>query len=65
MAYSLSYTFLPSTAANSYLYRRDSYPFIQWYSQWPRQREAPRTASVNDTDIYMEDADVRPSTLAQ
>ena len=61
----VSYTLVPSITANSYLYRRDSSPFPRWHPQWTRQHEAPRTASVKDTDNYMGGVDVQSSTPAQ
>jgi len=61
----VSYTLVPSITTNSYLYRHDSYSFPRWHPPWPRQHEAPRTASVNDTDNYMEGVDVQSSAPAQ
>ena len=64
----VSYALVPFITTNSYLYRHDSYPFLRWHPQWLRQHEAheaPRTASVNDTDNYMEGVDVQSSTLVQ
>ena len=60
----LSSTFVPSIVTNSHIYI-DAIPISHWHLQWPRQREAPQTSSANDTAVYMEDADVQPSTPAR